>query len=233
IDAAGLGLTDRVSSQSNMQDMAYRTGGKSFHNRNDLDTGIRESVDDGSTYYTLAHYPDNKTWDGRFRTIDVKSLRPGLQLRFRHGYYALDPDTTGKTSDKRGAEGLSLALGPSAPGTTAVLFQAKFANEPNKLTVNFAIDPHTLRFESKDDGLSHASVRCVVWAYPDKGKPIMSNGTASSAALTPEKLQQAMQGRFPCTETLSLKPGHYILKLGVLDRTSNLIGTTTTDVAVP
>ncbi|HYL93241.1 MAG TPA: VWA domain-containing protein, partial [Alphaproteobacteria bacterium] len=42
IDAAGLGLTDRVSSQSNMQDMAYRTGGKSFHNRNDLDTGIRE-----------------------------------------------------------------------------------------------------------------------------------------------------------------------------------------------
>jgi VWFA-related protein len=235
IDSASLGQTDRLSSQNNMRDLADRTGGKPFYNRNDLETGIRESVDDGATYYTLAYYPDNKAWDGRFREIDVKSLRPGVQLRFRHGYYALDPDSTGKTSLKRGTESLGLALGPDTPGVTSVLFLAGFASAQSKLTVNFAIDLHTISFEQKNDGLEHASVTCVVWAYPDKGKPITSDGITASAALSPEKLQsqQSIQARFPCSQTLSLKPGKYTLKLGVLDRTSNQIGTTTAQFVVP
>jgi VWFA-related protein len=42
-----------------MQEMAERTGGKAFYNRNDIDGAIRRSIEDGSTYYTLAYYPEN------------------------------------------------------------------------------------------------------------------------------------------------------------------------------
>ena len=32
-------------------------------------------IEDGSTYYTLTYYPENKNWDGLFRRIQVKSDR--------------------------------------------------------------------------------------------------------------------------------------------------------------
>jgi hypothetical protein len=43
-----------------------------------------------------------------------------------------------------------------------------------------------------------------------------------------------MQQRFlPCDRQLDLKPGTYALRMGVLDRASNKIGTATAQVAVP
>src|SRR5262249_33083627 len=74
-----------------MNDMAERTGGRAFYNRNDIDGAIRQSVRDGSTYYTLAYYPSNKKWNGKFRKIQIKVNRPGVKLRHRLGYYAVDP----------------------------------------------------------------------------------------------------------------------------------------------
>ena len=52
-----------------MNSVAEQTGGKAFYNTNDLNKAIRDSMEDGSTYYTLGYYPENKNWDGRFRRI--------------------------------------------------------------------------------------------------------------------------------------------------------------------
>jgi len=52
IDPAGLTgaafrpLLNRYGAQSSLREMAERTGGKAFINRNDLDLGIRSSIDD-------------------------------------------------------------------------------------------------------------------------------------------------------------------------------------------
>jgi hypothetical protein len=99
--------------------------------------------------------------------------------------------------------------------------------------VNFAIDPHTLGFEKKEDGLLHASASCVVWAYSGRGDPVRSEVITRNATLKPETFEQSMKSVFPCQPNLSLKPGHYTLRLGVLDRTTNQIGTTSTSVTVP
>ena len=77
VDAGALGKDDHLGSQHTMDDMAESTGGKSFKNSNDLALGLRTSIDDGSTYYTLTYYPENKTWDGQFRSIQVKSTQRG------------------------------------------------------------------------------------------------------------------------------------------------------------
>jgi len=44
--------------------------------------------------------------------------------------------------------------------------------------------------------------------------------------------QDLMKKYFPCKRDLDLKPGAYRLKLGVVDRTTNLIGTATTTLTV-
>jgi hypothetical protein len=100
--------------------------------------------------------------------------------------------------------------------------------------VNFAVDPHTVHFDRSPDGIQHASLSCTVWAYgKDKEKPIMSRGDTSKADLKPEVYVQLMKQYYPCKQELELKPGTYTLRLGVLDRTSNLMGTATASVTVP
>ena len=238
IDAAGLSKEQRLSSIGTMQVMAEQTGGRVFYNNNDLELGIRSSINDGSTYYTLTYYPDNKTWDGRFRRIAITTTKPGTSLRYRQGYYAIDPGlpATKKDSDKL-ARDFSQALGLDSPASTGVIFLAgvERPSESSKpVTVNFAIDPHTLGFERKDDGLQHIMVSCAVAAFSEKGSFVKEEVSNVTAAMKADEFEKMMKGQqFPCKRTINLKPGNYNLTLGVVDRNSRLIGTTTAWVKVP
>lgn len=236
VDCAGLGKDSRANAAGTMRILAERTGGKTYVNRNDIEMAVRTSMDDGATYYTLEYYPENKNWDGKFRVIQVKTARPGVTLRSRQGYYALNPGEQKKDGDKDLARSLSDALSPDMPASTGVLFRAGVVPPTEKaapVTVNFAIDPHTIAFEQKSDGLAHASLSCAVVAYSDKGSPVKREINSVTAALKPAELEKIMQGYFPCKRTIELKSGHYTLTLGVVDQGSRLIGTTTASVSVP
>ncbi len=233
IDAAGVSINDRFPARTAMESMSERTGGKTFYNRNDIDTGIRTSLDDGSTYYTLDYYPQNRVWDTKFRRIELKLSHPHSQLRYRQGYYALGPTKNGPGPTN---VAFSRALDREAPTITAIRFQASVlppsTQTNHQVVVNFGVDPSTLVFQKEADDLRHANVSCVVWAYPQKGDPIRAEGE-SKAAINEDVYQQIMRSYFPCHRELSLKPGHYTLRLGILDEATNLMGTMATQVNVP
>lgn len=234
ISAAGVSINDQFSPHTAMAGLAQRTGGKTFFNRNDLDMGVRTSLDDGSTYYTLEYYPQNKKWDDKFRHIGVKVTRPGLKLQHRDGYYGSSPNM--RYGDNVLAHQLSDAMTIYAPAATGLVFQAAVmppsAATQNRVMVNFAVDPHALAFQRGADDLEHATLSCMVWAYSGKGDPVRAEGT-SNAALKPDEYRQVMQSYFPCHRALDLKPGHYTLRLGVVDLNSSLMGTAITQVTVP
>jgi VWFA-related protein len=237
IDAAGVTVNDRFSARTAMSSMAERTGGKTFYNRNDIEVGVRTSIDDGSTYYTLEYYPQNKKWDGKFRKIAVKLARPGVKLQYRQGYYAVEPNGAGREDPKTLATDFNKAMSLDSPVSTGVIFQAGVVlpseKTQNRVVVNFGIDPHTLAFQQKDDGLEHASVGCTVWAYPKRGDEGRADGGILNAALKPDEFQKIMASYFPCQRSLDLKPGEYTLRLGVMDRTTNLVGTASVSITVP
>jgi VWFA-related protein len=237
VDAGAIGKDERMASHDTMNEMAERTGGKAFIGTNDLAGSMRSSVDDGSTYYTLEYYPDNKKWDGQFRTIQLKSNRAGVKLRYRQGYYALDPEKVNAANSDAVAENFSRALELDAPAATQIVFQAQVVTpteKSKKVTVSFHIDPVTLAFQHKEGGMETARMSCTVWAYgKDKDKPTMSSGTVN-ANLKAGEFQQIMQQHFlPCDRELDLKPGAYTLRMGVLDRTTNKMGTASTQLIVP
>jgi VWFA-related protein len=126
VDASGLQKDNHLNTINTMRSLADRTGGKAFYNRNDVEVGVRTSMDDGSAYYTLEYYPQNKTWDGKFRTIQIKA-RSGVALRYRQGYYALDPGMQNKEAGKVLARNFSNALSLDAPSATGVVFHAGVA----------------------------------------------------------------------------------------------------------
>jgi hypothetical protein len=237
VDAGALGRDSHMSAQHTMNDMAAWTGGEAFINRNDLAVSMRTSIDDGSTYYTIEYYPDNKKWDGEFRAIQIKSDRPGVKLRYRLGYYAVDPEKLNKDESDKLAETVSRAMEFDTPAYTSVRFEAGVvppSDKNTKVVVNFAVDPHTVSFEHKSDGLEHAKVGCVVWAYgKDKQKPIMAKEVTQDAGLKPEVYQQLMKQYFPCKQEIELKPGTYTLRLAVIDRNTNMLGTTNAQITLP
>jgi VWFA-related protein len=227
----------QIDAHSTMNSVADQTGGKAFYNTNNIEKAIRESVEDGSTYYTLGYYPENKNWNGHFRRISVKVNRPGVKLHYRQGFFAVEPTDYIKLDPKIQGIDIGAALDINNPVATALPFQAMVvppsAQNGNKVQINFGVDPHAISFDLKDDGLQHASIDCAVSVFNSKGASVHIQGNTFSVALKPEPYQQVLHKIFPCNQSLDLPPGEYTLRLAVRDDFNGLIGTANGHVTVP
>ena len=237
-----IGLTSTVSEENNnlnvvhssMQEIAERTGGKAFYNRNEVGDAIIESMDDGTTYYTLAYSPDNHNWNGKFRRIGIKNKRPGVKLRYRLGYFAIPPGAT--RSPQEQAAAFAQAMDISSPVSTAILFQARVIppseKTKNQVVVNYLIPAASLSFEEGADKLQHASVNCSVEVFSSNGEMLKKDGANLTAALQPDVYAKVLREGFPCQEKLALPAGEYTFRLGVRDNATGMIGTADTRVTV-
>ncbi|HEV7521650.1 MAG TPA: VWA domain-containing protein [Candidatus Angelobacter sp.] len=230
---------DRMAAHGTMNDLADRTGGRAFYNRNDLDGAVRDSITHGSTYYTLGYYPENKEWNGSFRKIQVKLNRGGVKLRYRVGYFAMDSAAFAKLSPKRQDEDFDDAMTLNIPVSTALPFQAVVtppsAKTQNKVVVTYRVDPHALSFETGNDGLQAVNMECAVRVFPKKNpdKALTTEAQKMGGALNAEAYAKVMKGFFPCRDQLTLQPGDYLLRLGVRDNVTGLIGTANASLTIP
>jgi VWFA-related protein len=228
-----------IDEHSTMNDLAERTGGRAFYNRNDLEDALRASINDGSTYYTLGYYPENHNWNGAFRKIQIKLQHGDVKLRYRIGYFAADSTTFAKLNPKKKDEDFDEALRLNVPIATGLPFRAMVlppsAQTGNKVVVNFRADPHALSFSDTDQGLKQVEMICAVRVFSrkDLDKPITSEAQKMGGALNAETYEKVMKGFFPCSDQFSLQPGNYVLRLGVRDNETGLIGTATATLIIP
>ena len=93
------GLSGGAQDRMRMQQMADITGGRAYFPLSidaldDVYGKVQEEID---ARYTLGYVPRNLVWDGSWRGVSIRLVRPGrsgLELRTREGYYApyRDPD---------------------------------------------------------------------------------------------------------------------------------------------
>jgi hypothetical protein len=159
-----------------------------------------------------------------------------VKLRYRLGYYAVDPTLFAEKNQKQQDSAFALALSPDSPIATGLPFNALVIPPaeaaPKTVLVNFGVDPHAISFEHLPDGLQHATLECTVQAFSAKGKLVRGELTTVKAALKPDTFSRVMQDTFPCQQAIDLEPGNYYLRLGVRDTRTGLIGTTNAKVAV-
>ena len=228
-----------LAAHTTMNDLAEKTGGQAFYGHNDLEDMIRDSINDGATYYTLGYYPENKDWNGNFRKIHVKVARAGIKLSYRIGYLALDRTAFAKANPAKQDADLDQALNLDWPIATALTFQAQVLppspQTQNKVVVRYRIDPRSLNFEPGDDGLEHVAVLCAVRAFSTKDPNKIAGAEANKmeGPLRQEAYSKIVNGFFPCQVQLQLPPGDYLLRLGVRDNSTGLIGSATAQVSVP
>ena len=131
-------INDTVAENSTMTTLASATGGRAFIGTNDLTTAVKESVDQGSNFYSLSYTPTDPATDGKLRHIKVQVAHPGVTLAYRRSYYAVPPDqikTTGLITQVSASlpatdptivalrTNLRLAMTRGAPAPTDILFR--------------------------------------------------------------------------------------------------------------
>jgi VWFA-related protein len=221
----------RFSTHDALETIARDTGG-SYFNGNDLDDAIRSALNESSSYYMLGYYPTSKKWDGKFRNIKLQVDRPGTQLRYRRGYFAVNPADWRKDNGERT---LTTALTANSLPSTEVTFMARaLPPQPDSDTVvEFAIDPSTVSFQIEAGNLHHCTLQLEVQAFTPDGKRIKTEVQAAEALLPQPRYEQVSKQALPMQVPIQLAPGKYILRLGVRDNNTGLFGTADLALEVP
>jgi hypothetical protein len=227
--------TANQSTQDTLLTLSSESGGLLFKNHNDISGALATSVADGTSYYLLAYYPENKDWDGKFHKIQVKVNKPDLAVRHRSGYFAKDPTQWSKSKDKNDPE-LNAAMGMGAPLSTMVIFDSRvvppLAGSKVQVPVEFLVNARTISGEEMKDGGRHFIIEFHVAAYSTDGKMVTHKDAGIDAPIKPDRLQTYLQQGIPFKSEIELEPGQYRLRLGVRDGRSGYIGTTETPLTL-
>ena len=78
----------RIGRLQDLRSLAEATGGFAILDTNNFEAAFSRVVRENSTYYVLGFSAGTSRADGRFRNIEVRVKRPGLQVRSRKGYLA-------------------------------------------------------------------------------------------------------------------------------------------------
>lgn len=216
----------RESTQASMQDLADQTGGRVFKNRNDIDNCVAAAASDGDTYYALGYYPDKKKFDNSFHKLKLSVTRPGVQLRYRSGYYAVDP---AKESRKERDMEMAAALHDNTVEATMVMFDARVVPPPPAdkadVPVQFLVQPDSISTDEAKNGGRALNLDFYVAAFTTQGKLAGNSGKTVSATLTSDQYAQVQQKGLLLPIDIKLPPGTYNLRLAVRDNRTGYLGT--------
>jgi VWFA-related protein len=81
----------RRNTQNTLGELADSTGGFLIANTNDLRKPLQRIAAELNSYYEVTYSPPAREYDGKFRRITVKTVRPDLVVQTRSGYFALPP----------------------------------------------------------------------------------------------------------------------------------------------
>jgi len=228
-DAHGAGLANAalsqsrslISSQDTMREVAAETGGKTYMNQNEIRLGIALVAADDKNSYAIGYYPENKKWDAKFRNIKVKLDRGDTEIRYRKGYFAIDP---AQDKNWKPEQDVTQALEFNAPATQVSFMAQAKPTTPGKARVIFLIDAHSLTAEDSSGG-KKMNVSLYASVYDSKGKNLGIRSIKVDRAFDAATYQQILDKGMMVPIDMDLPSGGTELRLAVLDNKTGFIGT--------
>ena len=220
-DRAIIQVSSLQASQGTMEEVAAETGGKAYINQNEIKEGIALAASDEKASYSLGYYPDNKKWDGKMRNIKVKVAQGDTQLRYRKGYFAIEP---GPTKDHNFEQDVAAALEVDAPATQISFMAQAKPTDPGKIRVVFLVDAHTLTAEDSG-GSKKMNVSLYASVWTPNGKNLGSRSIKVDKAFDAATYQQIVDHGMMVPIDMDIPAGGKELRLAVLDNKTGFIGT--------
>lgn len=204
-----------------LKQLAGQTGGKAYVSQNEIKNGIALAASDEKASYALGYYPENKKWDGKFRTIKVKVNQGDREIRHRKGYFALDP---AQVKNPNYEPDVAAALEFRAPATQVSFMAQAKPTDPGKMRVVFLVDAHTLTAEDAAQG-KKMNVSMYASVYGANGKNLETRSTKVDRTFDAATYQQILDKGMMVPIDMEMPAGAQRLGLAVLDSKTGFIGT--------
>ena len=225
-------------SQDSLRSLSEETGGFAAVNSNDFTNAFTRVVKDNSGYYVLGYYPKDERRDGRFRRIQVKMSRPGLEVRSRRGYTAARgkaPERKTVAGDQTSPEVRDALLSPlPLSGLRLHAFAAPFkGTAPNTdVAVTVEAEGGTFGFTEKD-GRFASDLEVSTIAVDYQGKIHGGDRNFVNFALKPENKALFVATGVRVATRLHLPPGRYQIRVAAKEGGTGRVGTINYDIDVP
>jgi hypothetical protein len=153
-------INDTVAENATMTSLASATGGHAFISTNDLTQAVKESINQGSNFYSLSYAPTDSTTDGKLRRIKIQVAHPGVTLAYPPTDILFRAGVVPMTPADKPEDGV-------APHNTPT---AKAKGPWRRYSINYQIDPAGLVFFRTADGKVHSDFDLIVYVFTPDGE---------------------------------------------------------------
>jgi len=218
-------MDEVLASHSTMQELADQTGGRASYDTSDVQGSIRRALEDSRVTYTLGYYPSDTRFDGKFRSIKVSVKRPGVQLKYRRGYFAL-PDEPLDDAHRQKALSAAAAnlLDATAIGVSIEVGKPASGSSVRKLVMD--IDTNSIKLEPVQE-IWAGGLDVLFAQFDEKGNLESSIGRRIPLKLTVADREQLLQHGFVLNAPVKIKGNCHHMRIVLRDLKSGAIGTVT------
>jgi VWFA-related protein len=218
-----------TDTQAALRALSEGTGGFLIGSTNDLRKSFQRVLDEVDTHYEVIYHPTSDKYDGRLRSIDLKTSRGDLNLESRTGYFALPAfgSTTQLTpSEMAGLAALNVHEPPHAFEFKAEAFQFRPAAANSQNDVVFEIPVASLQATPEPAlNRSRMHVSLLALVKDATGQVVDKFSQDSPYEIPAENLAKARGTSINFSHPLSLPAGHYTVEIAALDREANKAST--------
>jgi VWFA-related protein len=219
---AGYKTSYRVAAQSAQEDvlaqLADGTGGKFFHNRNDVDEAMREAGAAPAISYLLGFSPQNLKIDGRFHALKVAfSSKEKFDIQARHGYFA--PKTLSDPAESAKLELQEALFSQEEIRDLPVELQTQFFKKDEaqaRLAVLTHLDVKNIRFR-KLLGRNNDQLTILTGIFDENGNFVTGLSKVVDMNLLDTTYTRLSRSGFTVKTSFDVKPGTYLVRLVVRD----------------
>ena len=219
---AGISASYRLAAQTAqdevLQQLAYGTGGTFFHNRNDLDEGLREAVAAPPLSYLLGFSPQNLKVDGRFHGLKVSLIsKQKYSIQARNGYYA--PKTIPNPVEAAKQEIREAIFSQEELHDVPVDLQTQFFKKDAtsaRLSVLTHFDVKNIHFR-KEQGRNADVLTIATAIFDDNGNFVTGGEKTVQMKLLDTTYNRLSRSGLTLKSSYDVKPGTYMVRLVVRD----------------
>jgi len=232
------------SNELAMESIAHETGGRAFYNTNALSDAVKDAVDIGSHYYTLAYSPTNNKSDGKYRRIQVSLSSGNYKLSYRRGYYADKPRPEANSAEEADDPLIPL-IGLGMPNFDQILYKVRVTpkdpqpapNAPRagsntelkppftRYDVEFAVSLKDIAMGLPSEAVRRGHIEVMLIAFDHDGEILNILKRRSKLSMDPKVYSATQAVGLQIHEEIDLPPGDVYLRTGIYDLNSGSCGT--------
>jgi VWFA-related protein len=201
-----------------MEELADATGGRYFHDNNDLKAGFAQLAAAPEFVYVLGFSPQNLKLDGAYHALKVKLITSrGLDLQARRGYYAprhmADPVEDAKREIQEAL--FSRDELQDIPLELHMQF-FKSSDVAAKIAVLARVNLKSLHFR-KADGRNNDNLTVLSGVFDRNGNYISGTEKVIELRLLDPTLEKLLNSGITVRTNFDVAPGSYVIRLVVRD----------------